>query len=74
MNGIKTVTSHQSVQDYFSTKLSAAKRKTVMSVKTNRTVGQCPEQAVDGLKVEKEKMNEERARKRIQKKKVINHR
>ena len=42
VDGIKTMTSHQSLQEYFSAKLDATRRK--KTVETSRTNKQCPEQ------------------------------
>ena len=55
VDGIRTVTSHQSLQEYFSAKLTATKTKTMMTVEISRTDELCPEQSAGSLKAAKNK-------------------
>ena len=68
VDGIRTVTSHQSLQEYFSAKLGASRIKTSTAVEISRTNEQCPEQSTDGQKAAK---NKKKSKKRTRVKTVM---
>jgi hypothetical protein len=65
LDGIKMVTSHQSLQEYFSAKLDATRRK--KTVEISRTNEQCPEQPMHG---QREGKNKKKSKKRTRAKTV----
>lgn len=62
LDGIQTVTSHQSLQEYFSAKLDATRRK--KTVEISRTNEQCPDQG------QREGKNKKKSKKRTRAKTV----